>query len=159
MFLLCNNPPSLADLSKGMLRRLVVVPFDRILTEDEVDHDLFPTIWATEMSGVLNRALAGLERVVKRGWWLDPPKTVERAKRAWLIEANPLPAFIADRCERSGSCWLSDLYETYLAWASANGISRPQQKSTFKRNLESSGFEVVHGNRGGKIKGLRPRPR
>jgi putative DNA primase/helicase len=35
--LLCNNVPSLADLSHGMLRRLMVIPFDR--TFAEVDKD------------------------------------------------------------------------------------------------------------------------
>src|SRR5215211_6122138 len=61
--LLCNNPPSLADLSYGMLRRLVVFPFDRTFEEHEVDRDLFPRIWASELPGILNRAISGLQRV------------------------------------------------------------------------------------------------
>ncbi len=69
-------------------------------------------IWATEMSGVLNRALAGLARVISRGWRFDPPETAQEAKEEWLIEANPLPAFIDARCEPKGTCWLLDLYAT-----------------------------------------------
>ena len=41
-----------------------------------------------------------------RGWRFDPPESVEEAKEAWLIEANPLPAFIDARCELNGACWL-----------------------------------------------------
>ena len=43
--LLCNNVPSLADLSRGMLDRLMVIPFDRTFTETERDPTLFPAIW------------------------------------------------------------------------------------------------------------------
>jgi putative DNA primase/helicase len=94
-----------------------------------------------------------------RGWRFDPPESVEEAKEAWLKEANPLPAFIGARCEPTGACWLADLYIAFVAWASENGITRPQQKSTFKRNLQSSGVVIGHGSRGDKVKGLRLRPR
>ena len=49
--LLCNNIPSLADVSYGMLRRLMVIPFDRRFTEEDRDPDLFERIWANELSG------------------------------------------------------------------------------------------------------------
>jgi P4 family phage/plasmid primase-like protien len=61
--LLCNNVPSLADLSHGMLRRLMVIPFDRIFIDMDKDPELFGRIVATELSGVLNRALDGYRRL------------------------------------------------------------------------------------------------
>ena len=61
--LLCNNIPSLADLSHGMMRRLRVVPFTRIFKEHETDRQLFERIAAKELSGVLNRALEGWKRL------------------------------------------------------------------------------------------------
>jgi putative DNA primase/helicase len=39
--LLCNNVPSLADVSLGMRRRLKVIPFDRTFSEQEKDDELF----------------------------------------------------------------------------------------------------------------------
>jgi putative DNA primase/helicase len=53
--LLCNNVPSLADVSHGMRRRLMVIPFDRTFTEEEKDDELFKSIWRDEMSGVLTK--------------------------------------------------------------------------------------------------------
>jgi putative DNA primase/helicase len=41
--LLCNNAASLADVSHGMSRRLMVIPFDRTFRE-EADSNLLPTI-------------------------------------------------------------------------------------------------------------------
>jgi P4 family phage/plasmid primase-like protien len=57
--ILCNNTPSLADLSGGMMKRLCVLPFDRIFVKDEIDLNLFDRIIRDELSGVLNRALEG----------------------------------------------------------------------------------------------------
>jgi putative DNA primase/helicase len=90
--LLCNNNASLADVSYGMSRRLMVLPFDRTFRKD-ADPTRFPTIWKTEMAGVLNRSIDGLQRLLKRGHF-DMPIAVTRAKAEWLKEANPLAAFV-----------------------------------------------------------------
>ena len=89
--LLCNNVPSLSDLSQGMLRRLMVIPFNRTFSEKEMDRDLFPEIWASELPGVLNHAIAGLQRVMKRGWRFKPPTPVREAKERWLTLQTPCP--------------------------------------------------------------------
>lgn len=97
--LICNNVPSVADLSWGMLRRLMVIPFDRTFKKD-ADPDLFPKIWATELPGVFNRALRGLKRLQQRGWRFKQPDSVRKATKRLLADANPLPAFIAACCTR-----------------------------------------------------------
>lgn len=152
--LLCNNPPSLADLSQGMIRRLIVLPFDHRFDGAGVNRELFPDIWATEMSGVLNRALQGLKRVVQRNWSLTKPRDVENALSELLKEANPLPAFIDEACVSKGKTWLADLYAAYERWASRSGVTRLQQKAAFKRNLQSQGFHVVRGNQGDRVIGI-----
>ena len=148
------DPPSLPDLSGGMVRRLMVVPFGRTFAEAEQDRTLFPRIWANEMSGVLNRAVAGLQRVIKRGWRFKRPGSVLQATAGWLASANPLPAFLEERCEREGACLVRELYEAYTTWTRENGITRAQQQLSFKRNLQNLGFEVKHSNRGTKVFGL-----
>jgi P4 family phage/plasmid primase-like protien len=153
--LLCNNVPSLSDLSQGMLRRLMVIPFNRTFREKEMDRDLFPEIWASELPGVLNHAIAGLQRVMKRGWRFQPPTAVREAKERWLTFANPLPAFLDEKCERDGSCLMADLYAAYTEWASRMGITMRQQQLTVRRNLESLGYSVVHSSKGQKVLSLR----
>lgn len=155
--LLCNNVPSLADVSHGMRRRLMVIPFDRTFTEEEKDDELFKTIWSDEMSGVLNRAIKGLQRVLARGMRFKPPKAVIAAKDAWLAEANPLPAFLSERCMRepSASYLLTDFYTAYTAWSQAKGYTRTQQSGSVARNLVLLGFELKKRNRGQTILGLK----
>ncbi|QDM26271.1 hypothetical protein FNL56_09355 [Tardiphaga sp. vice304] len=154
--LLCNNVPSLADVSVGMRRRLMVIPFDRTFTERKKDADLFERIWQTEMSGVLNRALEGLRRLLERGMRFRYPEAVNAAKAAWLIQANPLPAFIEECCERDpkANCLLAKFYTEYTNWAVAKGFTRVQQAATLRQNLQNLEFTVKKRNKGQTILGL-----
>lgn len=88
--LLMNTTPRLADHSPGFRRRLLVLPFERQFAEAEVDYGLFPNIYETELSGALNRALEGLQRVIQRGWKFDPPDAVVRATDKWWATATGL---------------------------------------------------------------------
>ena len=140
--LLCNNIPSLADVSYGMLRRLQVIPFDRRFTEKDKDPDLFDRIWANEMPGVLNRALRGYGRLLERARFRYP-SAVTTATERWLQQANPLPAFLNERCvqQLGARSWIQDLYTAYSAWAAQTGYTLVQNQLTFRRNLEHLGFQ------------------
>ena len=154
--LLCNNIPSLADLSHGMLRRLQVIPFDRTFTGDAKDATLFDRIWATELPGVLNRALRGYRRLLERNSSFKIPDAVQKATAAWLGHANPLPAFIEERCVKGVSerCWMQGLYAAYTTWAQQAGYTLIQSQQSFRRNLEHLGFKSSRGNRGQRVAGL-----
>jgi putative DNA primase/helicase len=154
--LLCNNPPSLADLSKGMRRRLMVIPFNRTFTEREIDRDLFQDIWVTELSGILNRGIAGLARLICRGWRFKLPSAIKQANKRLLTYANPVPAFIEDCCVPTGNCLVRMLYGRYVKWADEMGITFKQQQLNFRRNLELLGYKVAHTKEGSTVFRLSP---
>ena len=155
--LLCNNVPSLADLSHGMQRRLTVIPFDRTFTGEDRDRFLFDRIWKNELPGVLNRALAGYRRVLKRQANFEPPLAVLNATKRWLQQANPLPAFIEDQCtQRPGAkCTVKDFYDAYSAWTRSMGYTLTQTQQTVDRNLSHLGFATKKGNQGKMVIGLK----
>jgi putative DNA primase/helicase len=154
--LLCNNIPSLADLSHGMLRRLQVIPFDHTFTGDDKDADLFERIWANELPGVLNRALRGHRRLLERNSSFKLPDAVKKATAAWLGQANPIPAFIEDRCVTGVSehCLMKGLYAAYTSWAQEAGYTMTQSQQSFRRNLEHLGFKSLRSNLGQRVNGL-----
>lgn len=156
--LICNNVPSVADLSYGMQRRLMVIPFDRTFKKD-ADPNLFPKIWETELPGVLNRALRGLRRLARRDWRFKEPACVIQATSRLLADANPVPAFIEERCtsDPKASCWMKDVYAAYTTWSAAMGFTKVQQQPTVRRNLEQLGYTIKHGNQGDKVSGLKLR--
>jgi putative DNA primase/helicase len=155
--LLCNNVPSLADLSHGMQRRLTVIPFDRTFTGKGCDRFLFDRIWKNELPGVLNRALAGYRRVLRRQANFEPPLAVLNATKRWLQQANPLPAFIEAECtQRPGAkCTVKDFYDAYSAWTHRVGYTLTQTQQTVDRNLAHLGFATKKSNQGKMIIGLK----
>jgi P4 family phage/plasmid primase-like protien len=154
--LLCNNIPSVADLSHGMQRRLMAIPFDRTFTEEEKDPDLFDRIWEGELPGVLNQALAGYGRLLKRGTRFKRPAAIEKATARWLQQANPLPAFLESQCIKNsqGRCLMQDFYSAYSTWTKDMGYTLTQTQQTVTRNLEHLGFATTRANRGVTILGL-----
>src|SRR6266446_4951430 len=147
--LLCNNIPSLADLSHGMLRRLMVIPFDRIFTDIDKDPELFDRIVAHELPGVLNRALEGYRRLLVRGTF-KLPTAVKIATTRWLQHANPLPAFIEACCikQPEAECRLADFYAAYAEWARQMGYTLTQNQQTVSLDLQPLGFAATTTSRG-----------
>ncbi len=154
--LLCNNIPSLADLSHGMLRRLMVIPFERRFTDKDKDPYLFERIWAQELPGVLNQALAGYKRLITRGATFKRPAAVIEATERWLQQANPLPAFIETRCSKKadGHCLVQDFYVAYANWTLEMGYTLTQTKPVVTRNLKHLGHGTQHFRTGTAVLGL-----
>jgi P4 family phage/plasmid primase-like protien len=154
--LLCNNIPSLADLSHGMLRRLMVIPFDRIFTDMDKDPELFDRIVANELAGVLNRALEGYRRLLVRGTF-KLPTAVKNATARWLRHANPLPAFIEACCDKQpeAECRLADFYAAYAEWGRQMGYTLTQSQQTVSFDLQHLGFAATTTSRGRVFVGLK----
>ncbi|WP_156633816.1 DNA primase family protein [Methylobacterium sp. Leaf113] len=135
--LLCNRIPHLRDTSYGFRRRLTVIPFGRSFTKHEADPTLFARIYASERSGVLNRALRGLRQVVQRGWKLDPPDAVIAATEAWWGVATGA-APMDDEPDRQPEQSLQRLHRPR--------IPRPQAASTITHDVmptgKSTGMDV-----------------
>lgn len=156
--LLANGYPSTSDLSHGMLRRAQVIPFNRDFRGAQADRTLFPAIWAGEMPGVLNLALAGLHRLRSRGGFAPPPAALQ-ALEVWLNAANPFKAFLDECVEllpvhaHGQAIPLTLLYQTLQIWAKEAGVNHVIQRNTLKRNLEALGLEVGRsGDHGAHLK-------
>ena len=97
--MLCNQYPVTRDLSQGTLQRAYIVPFrHQFIRGRDRDDGLFVRIIKEEMAGILNGAIGGFQRLMKRGHFLEPQDCLI-AKEEFLNEANPLPRFLS-----SGYC-------------------------------------------------------
>ncbi|MGO7666523.1 phage/plasmid primase, P4 family [Rhizobium ruizarguesonis] len=155
--LLCNSPMSLSDVGAGMRRRLMVVPFERQFKEEEIDRTLFAAIAKSELPGILNHAIAGYQRVVKRGNTFDVPKAVLKAGQRWFDEANPIATFIRERCDldRVKQVSVSVLYDAYDKWCTTAGVKSKQSIITFSRNVQNIvGGGKAQTKRGTDLKGI-----
>ena len=153
--MLANDYPKCKDLSWGNRRRAMIVPFHQVFDGASKDRKLFPDIWATEMPGILNRALEGLARLRKRGEFLVPGSCV-RAYDRFLASASPVSAFVNECCIPTPGKRISGqvFYDRFEQWARAGGIKHIPSRNTLKRDIEDLGYAVEHSNAGSVIAGL-----
>jgi putative DNA primase/helicase len=150
-----NHYPQCSDLSEGLVRRAMVLPFQRQFAKAEQDPAKFEYIWKHEMPGVLNRAIAGYQRVMQRQGFQPPVECVE-AQKDFLAHSNPLYCFIMECVEeKTGSrILLKEFRATYEIWAKQQKVSSLRRlDKTLKRQLESLGFNVGTHNGYGCIQG------
>lgn len=75
MFFACNETPKFENIG-GALRRIYPIAFDRTIPEEKRDSSLASKIISTELPGIFNFALEGLERLMDRGFLRQSKKTM-----------------------------------------------------------------------------------
>lgn len=149
-FLAANSWPQTRDLSDGMMRRAYGFPFRRQFKQDDARKQ---RILGHEMAGVLNSALAGLERLRARGYF-DVPASCKELISEWAAKSNQLLVYLGEHHE--GGRWpgyldFDILWEGYEHWASRNRVQRSYSRPGFKEALLSYGVrETTKGMRGKK---------
>ncbi len=140
----CNSYPLCNDLSQGMVRRAMVIPFLKAFKPHEQDKSKFEKVWAEEMAGVINRAIEGYKRVMKRTRFELPAECIE-AQDDFFAHSNPLYCFLKECIEaKPGSrVRLRDMRNVYEGWAKAQNISNLKGlDKTLKHQLLSLGYEI-----------------
>lgn len=157
--MLTNPWPRVADLSYAFRRRAHVIPFNHqfVLGVDE-DSTLFERILKDELPGVLNRFIAGLLELQKRGAF-SVPAACERAKDELFRSGNPLQAYLDEGCVHDPAITteLGKFYKGFASWCDDEGRVYRDTRGTIKGKLEDLRFPIVKvgGNRNGVI-GVRP---
>ena len=125
-----------------MRRRLLVVPFDRSLTREEVDVKLFDRIVARELPGIFNKALQSWQPVVRDGRFIESVD-VERARRDLIEATSPLAKFLTEACTVTPDkhTKLTDLFTSFELWAAGNGIDAGSRYA-LKGNLIQLGHKI-----------------
>ncbi len=140
--MLSNHFPRTSDQSYGMMRRANIIPFARQFKGPEADDTLFPRIWTTELPGVLNRALQGLQRIRARGGFHAPADCL-RAVEVWSNQVNPVRAFITDCLEPAPECRLrwTDVYNRFKEWAKDENLRFIPGRNSVKQEFVTIGVE------------------
>jgi putative DNA primase/helicase len=124
--ILGNAVPAISDQSHGFWRRMPVVPFTRQFDPDEQDPALVQKITRMEMSGVLNWAVTGLVRLVRRGQFPEQSEAMVTAQGEGQKESNSVLAWWRDdRAEIDPDVETprQAVYGDYKIWCNENGMS------------------------------------
>lgn len=139
----CNGLPKTKDISRGFRRRAMVIPFDRGFTSAEIDNSLADYIIHNELSGVLNKAIEGLKRLKKRGYFQEPVSCVQ-AKERWLDGANPVSAFVRDCVEvtnwNTDYVLLPEMYNAFITYCHDQNYAKLLSKNEFSSTMDELGL-------------------
>ena len=122
---LSNHWPISRDVSDAFRERALVFPFTHKITGSQRS-DERRNLMMLELPGILNRFIAGLQRLRQRGDW-DIPMDCFDAHQEWETKSNPARLFVAEVLEL-GSTVKGHIRQTSM-WAAYVQWSR-QQRST-----------------------------
>lgn len=154
--MLANDYPATKDLSNGLRRRILVIPFARTFEKEEIKVGLFEEIWRDEASGILNHIVRGFQRLRQRERFQEPLDCL-KAKEEWIRRSNTLTTFIDEMCEfeESYRVYLREFYSAFQDYCSQAGVRNVAHRKTVESRLESLGYKISILNGEKAIWGLR----
>jgi putative DNA primase/helicase len=158
---LANHFPAITDQSGGFWRRWDIVPFGVVIPERERTPLLAEQIIEKELGGVLNWAIEGLLRLLKRGafdatlpapmqFMLGQAKAETNSVLAWYEGTN---CMLADKAVTEKA----KVYQHYTEWCRANGMSPVASPKFWKRLAEVLGEGRLTEDRVRQPNGSQPR--
>lgn len=138
-----NEPPTFKDKSKGITRRLVIIPFENKVHEINYNLD---NLLSTDnaKSYLLNLALKGIERIYNNHWQLSNSETIANATNDYYIERDNILAYLnafPDIINKP----INEVYKDYSIYTERNG-NHVYSINKFSRRLSDLGYHSVTTN-------------
>jgi putative DNA primase/helicase len=138
LILATNQDPRFADRSKGIWRRMIVMPFRVNIPVERQDPKLASEL-KSELPGIFNWAVDGLYAVLKQQRFIIP-KVCDEALRGVQQESNPAAEFLHEHYEegtRLDSVICSVLYADYKLWCESSG-RKPLDLTNFGKEVRKA---------------------
>ncbi len=118
-----NNLPHVSDKTDSFYRRLLLIPFNRKITNEERNKNLAKQIISEDLSGILNWALEGLMRLESQNGF-SVSRQVSEALESYRRENNSALNFIHQSCvlEVNAEITKRQLYEAYGEFCKQRGV-------------------------------------
>lgn len=130
--LLCmNNLPYSRDSSHGFFRRLIIIPFNKRISEREANKNLINEL-LEELPGIFNFAIKGLKRLRNNNYIFTKAKASENALNEYRAEIDPMFEFINQRITESESklkLRRKDIRSAYNDFLFHEGYKKPKDVS------------------------------
>ncbi len=148
--ILTNEIPRLTDASGAIASRFLVLQMRRTFLGKE-DKELDSKL-AGELSGILNWAIRGWQRLRERGRFIQPESGGDVLSELRDI-ASPVGMFVREVCA-VGPEWsvdVADIYAAWCDWCRDHGRERMDTEQTFGRDLRAAiaGLSVARPRIGG----------
>lgn len=150
LFICTNYLPAVNDMTLFDSRRVKVIPFNNVYTEDTEDHNLKNRLKSEAViSELFNWCIDGL-RMYKQDPALRPPQSVREATEEYRRISDKIQLFVNDELEKDSKTAISvkDVYEAYRDWCRSNGFGVESKKNftaAIKRRELWAHSATIHG--------------
>lgn len=141
-----NNMPELEREDFGIIRRLVVIPFDANIQGDGQVKNYASYLVEHEGGAIMKWCIDGAVKFIANNFSLNIPAAVKTASRHYIENANKVKLFLADE-NIVGDFSANSLYNWYSSWCNGNG-HRAETINKFCRMLVNAGCEKRKSNTG-----------
>ena len=90
-----NSFPHINDRSKGVINRMLVIKFERVIEPEKMDVHLLERL-KVELPGIANWALEGARRLIESGGQWTKPRGMDALLKHYTATSNPIQLFIED---------------------------------------------------------------
>ena len=145
----CNGLPATRDRSYGYERRIVILPFEKMVPLEKRNPNLARELISSELSGILNWAIGGYRRLQENKTF-TAPEASEKALSEYKEQIDPILVFIDEWLSRAdtGGTLLKKINRTYRMWAEENGY-KPVSSGLLKKEIEKElGIKSKRGRQG-----------
>jgi putative DNA primase/helicase len=129
-----NHLPDVRGTDRGIWRRIMLIPFDVQIPDEEKDPNL-PSKLLLELPGILNWAVKGCLEWQKSG--LGTPPAVLEATAEYREEEDEIGEFLSQCCYQGGKVERSALHAEYLSWADSRGVRVPLRAKAFAKQIRT----------------------
>jgi P4 family phage/plasmid primase-like protien len=131
----CNKLPSASEDTIAYYRRFIILNFNRQFTGEKADINLLKKLTtATELTGLLNRALKGVKRL--QSGQFSNAKSIEETRAQYIRTADSCQAYLEEQTEISTDpndyTTEENLYRDYIAYC-----------NTFKLPIQKKGNQTI----------------
>lgn len=143
LWLAANDAPKVNHDDSAMWRRILRIPFDRVIPKENRDPSIKKRLKDVRESGpaILAWAVEGCHRWREEG--LGVPTIVEKATEQYRLNMDPLRDFITDCCVLHSSAWITTgkLRSAYEDYCKERGEKHLMTPNEFAAGLRARGCE------------------
>lgn len=155
IFLACNHIPQMnaGSTDNPTWKRVVIVPFDVQIPDNEIDTHLGERIIKNELSGVMRWAVEGLKNYHTNG--LVIPEKVKQASKEEREEMDEINDFLQEELQPrpNGEISVSDVHRKYVDWTKEHGKSWAMAQTDLTKDLRARGLLIKRKTKGNYLVG------
>lgn len=148
----CNELPHNVEHTHAFFRRFIILPFNVTIPKSEQDRELPKKIINSELSGVFNWVLEGLNRLLKQGQFTDCQAATAQLEE-FKVQSDSVQLFLVERFYKASSSsyiLLKEIYHDYKVFCIDDGYKFVGKKE-FRRRLAFKQINITRKSQGNVV--------